>query len=115
MTLITRSILRSVLTKDEASCQVLLDGDCLVPTVMGVAGVGRIRLNVPGRHAVDIPGDRHVAVSGNGDPIGSVNRIVVHGLDARPCRKVGQQGPEDTPGGGVVSSLGRPDVVCAWK
>lgn len=62
-----------------------------------------MRVNVPGRNAVCVPGDWQVTVSRCVDSVRWVLWVVVDGLVAGPCRVVGaQDGPEHSPAGGVV-------------
>lgn len=70
-------------------------------------------IDVPGRYAVRVSGDGQVTVSGRVDPLGRVDRVVVDGLVAGPCRVVdAQDGSEHTPARRVVvCDLRCPDVV----
>lgn len=72
-----------------------------------------VRVDVPGRDAVRIPGYGQVTVSGRVDPLGRVLRVVVDGFVAGPGRVVhAQDGPEHASAGRViVSDFRRPHVV----
>lgn len=81
-----------------------------VRTVCRVAvGVVVVWVNVPGRDAVCVPGDRQVTVSGCVDPVGRVYGVVVDGLVAGPCRIVGAQDRSEH-----SSAAGRV-VVCDFR